>query len=68
MQKAATIYRKAIHRQTNYCNDKPAEQKPGSAYGGRLLFFEDYEFQKQHPLNKLLEAGYRLDVKKDIPA
>lgn len=29
-------------------------------------FFEDYEFQKRHPLNALLEAGYKLSIKKDM--
>jgi len=29
-------------------------------------FFVNYEFQKRHPLNALLEAGYRLAVKKDM--
>ncbi|MBC7511787.1 MAG: hypothetical protein H7320_24055, partial [Ferruginibacter sp.] len=29
-------------------------------------FFTNYEFQKRYPLNALLEAGYRLTVKKDM--
>ena len=29
-------------------------------------FFENYEFQKRFPLDKLLEAGYKFDVKKDM--
>ena len=29
-------------------------------------FFTNYEFQKEHPLDELLEAGYKLIVKKDM--
>ena len=29
-------------------------------------FFTNYEFQKEHPLDELLEGGYKLTVKKDM--
>ena len=29
-------------------------------------FFEDYDFQKRFPLDKLLEAGYRFSLKNDM--